>query len=103
MSININFEQAKAIASEEAPKGLAEGTRLPVALLEDFYIEERNCWMFFRSREIAYPSEAAAAWAWCYVVSNRGECRLFQDLYNDIPEAKIRLKIMADFFDRTEL
>lgn len=94
----LTFDQARALAYREATKNLVPYFANPSApLLEEFFLEEAGSWTFFRNRSITIPDGAISASA-AYVVSKRGEVRIFADFFDDLEKAKKAHKVVSDHF-----
>jgi hypothetical protein len=100
----LTFEQAKALAQQEAVKRFTRFLADPsTPLLDDFFLEEAGSWNFFRNRKIIIPPEFSLTGDWSYVVSRRGEIRLFYDLRDDLDKAKKAHKVVSDYFLANDL
>lgn len=98
----ISLEQARQIAEEQALINLSNVALAKERLLQQFYLEADNCWMFFRNKEIALPADAQLGMEWAYVVSKHGKFCLVEDFSND--EQKLReylKKNMSDYLATT--
>jgi hypothetical protein len=94
----LTFDQARALAYQEAKKVLTLFLANPsTPLFDDFFLEEDGSWTFFRNRSIAVPEYAISASS-AYVVSRRGELRIFADFFDDLDKAKKSHKVVSDDF-----
>jgi hypothetical protein len=94
----LTFEQARALAYQEAKKILTPFLVDPsTALFEEIFLEEEGSWMFFRNRSITVPAYSITGSA-AYVVSKRGEIRIFADFFSDLDKAKKAHKVVSDYF-----
>ena len=71
-------------------------------VLRSDFLEAENCWMFFRSSEIALPSEGELRGGWAYAVSKTGQIREVPDFSDDEKKLSEYLNKMSDYFGRTE-
>jgi hypothetical protein len=94
----LTFDQARALAYQEAKKILTPFLANPsTPLFEEFFLEEDGSWTFFRNRSIAVPEYAISASS-AYVISKRGEIRIFADFFDDLDKAKKAHKVVSDYF-----
>jgi hypothetical protein len=75
----ISFEEARALAEKAAREKLSGlfDERLE-SILENHYMEEECCWLFFRKTKIIVPEGGFKGWS--FAISKRADIRLFYDL-----------------------
>lgn len=95
------FDDAKKIAEDMAFQELHDISEA-VSLIDEYFIEADNCWMFFRNRDIAVPNERWFGTG-AYIVSNTGEARYIADFYDDSNKAKDYLYLMSEYFKRARV
>lgn len=95
----INLTEAQALAALEARAmlGIQEAQ-----VLSPEYAEAEGCWIFFRSRDLTFPSHMALASSAAYVVSKRGEVRVVADFLDSPDELSVLLSRLSDFFLRSK-
>lgn len=72
------------------------------AVLAPEYAEAEGCWIFFRSRNLAFPPHMTLAYSAAYAVSKRGEVRTVADCSDRPDEFNTLLSRLSDFFLRSE-
>lgn len=71
-------------------------------VLSPDYAEAEGCWIFFRSRELTFPSEMEFAASAAYAVSKWGEVRIVADCSDSLDQMNSLLALPSDFFIRAE-
>jgi len=98
-SKEINLSDARALAALAARAML--GTQ-ECEVLSPEYAEAEGCWIFFRSRNLAFPPHMTLASSAAYAVSRRGEVRTVADFFDRPEELNSLLSRLSDFFLRNE-
>lgn len=94
----IDINQAKKIASEKAEpllKKFIVNNNIP--LLQDYFIEGDECWMFFMNKAITIPEEYSLNKG-AYVVSKKGAFRHIADFSDEPEKLQAYLKTMSKYF-----
>ena len=100
-SNEIVFDDARKIAEREAFDNLKCFMCSDVeGVLSDTFIEEKNCWMFFRNANIIIPPEGVLRGECAYVVSKFGEFRQVADLSFEQKKLKKYSINMSNYFER---
>ncbi|MFS8113371.1 hypothetical protein QD460_16730 [Rhizobium jaguaris] len=97
----ITLREAREIAISEA-KGII-GEFLPKSgigsILEDEYVENEDCWIFFRNRQtnIPVPNRTIVA-HWAFAVSRSGEYLTVPDNYGDAKAIAVQLRRLSAYY-----
>lgn len=81
----ITLEMARERAEKSAELTFSNlVTDRPIHWLRDDVIEEKNCWLFLKSKDLNFRDEAAKAWSdWAIVISKKGKEIAIADHYDD--------------------
>lgn len=98
---SISFDAARRLAKKQAKSLLSnyigEGEEF-VDILEERFIENEECWMFFRNKNLKFPLEATLPASVAYVVSKEGEVRTTADFSDNPAEMKKLLDLLTEYF-----
>ena len=97
---SISFDTARRLAQEQAKSLLSnyieEGEEF-IDILEERFVENEECWMFFRNKNLKFPLDATLPASAAYVVSKEGELRTTADFSDDPTEMKKLLDLLAEY------
>ncbi|MBB5574992.1 MULTISPECIES: hypothetical protein [Rhizobium] len=97
----ITLQEARGIAADEARRIIGEF--LPKSgissILEDEYVENDDCWIFFRNRQINVPVPNRTIVAhWSFAVSRFGEYLTVPDNYGDAAAISAQLEKLSAYY-----
>ena len=95
----MNLSQARQAAKAEAISLLQDlYGNSAFEILEDWYAETEDCWMFFNNRAIFIPPERALS-NYAYVYSKHtNEGRLVPDYWDNRPKLNEYLALISGYF-----
>jgi hypothetical protein len=100
--MSIDFNEAKRIAEKEAFDALDKYRKdKSLSLLMQYYVEAKNCWFFFRNREIYGPPSHNLSWYFDYMVSKKGNLAIICDFYDDKERLMAYLQEYSDHLEKT--
>lgn len=100
----ITFEEAKNYAEIIAENiSLKNKLMLEKPFLEDLFLEDEHCWMFFVRESFDNQLNVVFSNLSAVAISKKGEARIVFNYYKDIDQATSYLKELSDYFLREGL
>jgi hypothetical protein len=99
----INLKEARQMAEEMARTELSHIININgLKLLEDRCLEGRNCWFFFRNRELKVPQNFRFYWQLDFMISKKGMRASIYDFYENEDKLQKYLEDYTNYLDRIE-
>jgi hypothetical protein len=100
--MSIDIIEAREIAEQSAFRCLDMYRKdKSLSLLMEDYVEAKNCWFFFRNREIYGPPSNNIWWGCDYMVSKKGNLAHIFDFYDDKERLMSYLQEYSDHLEKT--